>query len=932
MIQIKRNTTVLVELEDWTDGSVRSRQLMDHDYIKVQFTLETPVYFKLGDYIVCDYGRFEITDKSTIEPKHNEDTDGYDYDIRFDSEDTKFKNKLLKYTPENNVSELSFDLTAEISVHVGVLQRNLNALCTKDPTYLYGGQDNWVIEYDTSLAGKSIYIAYNNLSVYDTLTTIADAFECEWWRTDNIFHFGRCENDNEVVDFIYGENVDTMSETDSNKEFATRLYVFGSTRNLPANYREGSQDLTLNGVVQKRLMMPVETPYLQSEGITDEQEAVEAVVIFEDIYPRTQCVVGQVNTYQASVEEEDGTTTTKTFYRVSDTSGFIDLFTEDMILEGETLHIKFESGSLNGMEFECALINKDEVLGKCFEVVVNEDYGRELPDQYLHPNVGDKYILLDWDSTKIDSLNIIPAAEQELREEGKKYLEQLEIDPSNYTCTMAADSMLNVDNSVVYYELGDKVKLINEGFFVNGRTSRIIGFEFNLDMPEDGPRYIVGELATSSRLSKLEGEIEALTSNGNVSIGGSEGGSSIYVIRSGSYVPSTDSNVHSAKRSDLRFLRKDADDIANGHITFNKQDIHLGGTQFGEQFVGGLAGVGGRINEKGQGELESMSLRSWLEVPELRYNRVSVYIGVRWDTFGGGIIEEITPDPNGLETGTGKLKLEGGEVGAIKTGDLCMGIWHDEKGGNASSNSDDNRGNMLFAGFKTVYFQITDVSGANNENFSYTLRSDEEGGNGIHPFVGMHFAGRGSTDDEERQAFTYTTTHYSVALKGVCTWEFQPSNYYEIRGYLEGFSMPAVDKDGNPYTKVFHGYGQVFGNAYIFGQIDEFERLDYVMYIDQSLNGSLAPGETELVTITVKNGYGEDVTSRFTKISVTRTTGDSATDALWNATHTNVSNPFPISFNDLGIDGIHKLLATFNVTATDETTDEQSVNTLDYFS
>ena len=391
-----------------------------------------------------------------------------------------------------------------------------------------------------------------------------------------------------------------------------------------------------------------------------------------------------------------------------------------------------------------------------------------------------------------------------------------------------------------------------------------------------------------------------------------------------------------------RFLSATENDTALGIISF------LQGIQFGEMFVPGLAGRGGRIDGAGHGELRSLRLWESLEVPEFRYNRVNIYIGIRVETFGGGIIESVVPNDD--NTGTVNLKLEGGEYGAVAVGDLCMGIWHDERPyvaqegsmddfdesytiyENAVSNADDRKGNFSFAGFKTVYFEITGVSGANNNSFTYLLRSSLDGGNGIHPFAGMHFAARGNNVNAERRAFTYSTTEYVLALHNVSTWEFQPENYYYIRGKLDGFSMPAVDAYGNTYQKVFHGEGQVLGNAYIFGQIDTFERQVYRMEIDQSMGGSLAPGETEMVTILVKNGYGEDVTSRFTNISVTRNTGDDATDAVWNAAHTSVTNPFMISFSDLGIDGIHKVMAVFNVVATDEATDETANRQMDYFS
>ena len=100
------------------------------------------------------------------------------------------------------------------------------------------------------------------------------------------------------------------------------------------------------------------------------------------------------------------------------------------------------------------------------------------------------------------------------------------------------------------------------------------------------------------------------------------------------------------------------------------------------------------------------------------------------------------------------------------------------------------------------------------------------------------------------------------------------------------------------------------------------ENGECLCYISQSKGGSLAPGEEEEVKVTIVNGYGENVTERFTLFSVTRHTGDKASDALWNNSHTNVGNPFTIAFSDLGIDGIRKSVANFYVTASDEGTGE----------
>lgn len=935
MIQIKRlNGNTIHTFDAVPEGSLVHRELMADHYVKLPFTLDEPIYLKVGDYIeLPDFGHFELT--YPYAPKFDVDSGAYKYELQLDAYYIKWKNKKCRYNPASSASETSFNLTATISTHLTLIVAGINALGNLDTNYRYNLTLSFTFQLVNFPADKidaAKLVQYQDIDFISALNELATAYECEWWVEANVIYFGKCELSGEEIDFELDENVEEMSSSKSSKEFATRIIAFGSTRNLPSNYREDQgADIIHNGVVQKRLMLPLSLcpyGYVQDATIQNETEAVEAVVIDENIYPKVDCYISRIETYQKTVEDEEtGETITRTFYRLYDGSGFN--FNTNMILEGETLHIQFTSGSMNGMDFECQYDNTDHY----YEVVANEDYGRFLPDPDLHPSVNDHFVLYNWDATKIAETGIIDDAEMELYNAVCDKLEDMKVDPNTYECTMRSDWYSNKMDTEVFvcYSLGQKVQLLNPTYFQNGRSSRIIGFEMKLDIPYDTPKYTVGEAQVYSHFKDLQGKVDSLTYNGVTYQNEGSGGSGVYVITTTSQTPASDYNVYSAKRSDKQFLRRDRADTAIGQITFEEKSIHKKGAQFGAQFVPGLVGRGGNIDGNGNGEMRSLKLWEWLEVPELRYNRISIYTGIRWDTFGGGIIEEVTPDAQGGDYGSGKLKLEDGEIGAIAVGDLCMGIWHDQSG-NSSTNTDDNRGNFTFAGFKTVYFQITGVSGAHNQNFTYLLRGQLEGGNGIHPFVGMSFAGRGNDRNTQRQAFTYTTTEYSLALTGVSTWEFQPLNYYEIRGHIEGFSMPAVDASGQSYTKVFHGYGQVFGNAYIFGQLDTFERVGYRMFIEQSLGGSLAPGETEDVTCTILNGYGVNVTDQFTHFSVTRNTGDAASDAVWNAQHTNVQNPFQISFNDLGLDGLHKIMATFNVVATDEATDNTANAQANYFS
>ena len=387
-------------------------------------------------------------------------------------------------------------------------------------------------------------------------------------------------------------------------------------------------------------------------------------------------------------------------------------------------------------------------------------------------------------------------------------------------------------------------------------------------------------------------------------------------------------------------LSRVSDDTAAGIITFLQGIISqgtinaMGGVDFG-QFIDGLFGQGGRITADGVGTLRSLKLWEWLEVPEIRFNRITVNIGMSIRSEGGGIIEKVIvntdSDGNPLATGSAYLKLEDGEYGAIAVNDLNMGLWHDFNGGNATENSDDKQGTVQMRGFKTIYFWITEIpdtdpEGKDNSDqhfFRYQVRSSSNGGNDIHPVDMLHFAQRGNTSNIERQHIVFSTTKYTIKLHNLSTWDFSPSTIYDIDGVLDGFTMEQIGLDGQTYVKQFQGTGHVVGNAYIYGEIEKFERVGYRLIIEQSFNGSIAPNETETETCRILNGYGEDVTFKFLRYSITRDSGDASSDAVWNQKHADLEingSPFTfdIAFTDLGIRSATQISTMFTVTATDE--------------
>lgn len=365
-------------------------------------------------------------------------------------------------------------------------------------------------------------------------------------------------------------------------------------------------------------------------------------------------------------------------------------------------------------------------------------------------------------------------------------------------------------------------------------------------------------------------------------------------------------------------------DTASGHIGFldglssDELSMMKKGVQFGERFAEGQTGFGGKIDGDGAAQLDSLTLRSFLEVPELRFNRVSIQVGNRWRAPGGGIIDHVVIDcdenGNELYSGTAYLHLEEGEIGKVYEDDICQGIWHDgiNPSENATEDFDDSKGNFKFSGFYTAYFRIDkvlSVNGGTNNAFHYSLRNDGKWKLFKHPASMMHFVCYGNFSNVDRQQSRYSTLTYERYLTEVNTWEFSESNIAAQFGDLSNLSVFGLKMDGfSAYLK----------NIYMSGTIKQFEAIGRKMVIDQSLNGYMAPDETETVTVQIVDGYMQDHTNEY-NFKVERDTGDAASDAVWNAKpeHLNCGSVFNISFDDLHINAEHGGISTmFYVTAT----------------
>lgn len=592
LIDIKNISGDIRFSTDFNVGSIGRYSLGKEDYITLPFNVLTPINFKMGDYVdlsgILDEslgGKFakiyEVVDLPT--PTYDQSTGGYNYELRLDAYYWKWKNKKFKYMPEVAGQEASWNLTASLDMQLGVFLRNLQAL-----GYKYRGND-FDFSIDSSVENSAKLMSYENTNLLDALTNMAETWNCEWWVEDNIIRFGRCEN-GDAVRIELGVEAQEMPRSESQGTYATRVYAFGSTRNIPSNYRPVDETVVVNGIVQKRLMLPEGTPYIDAYRYKDgkrvyigeegydigtempQEEAIEDIIFLDEVYPRTECVVGTVGSYTSTIEDEETQeTVTQTFYYVTDTSGLV--FDESYIIDGEELRLVFQSGLLNGMDFGVTFHKAGTSLGSVtlesdvYEIVANDNYGRTLPDETLKPTTGDKFILYGWDSTKITDLGLVSNAEQELRDKTVDCVKKMMVDDGTYNTTLAS-SWVKENMISRTFDIGQRIELVNKSFFETSRISRVIGLEIKLDLPYDAPVYTIGESTAYSRIGELENKVDNLTYKGQTYTSGGRKG--VYIIRTNDSTAPSNSNVFSALRSLAMFLRKDIADTANELITFLK--------------------------------------------------------------------------------------------------------------------------------------------------------------------------------------------------------------------------------------------------------------------------------------------------------------------------------------------------------------------------
>lgn len=762
------------------DSSSRwSEEVASEFVVSVNFTTWEFFVLSVGDYIEVGGKRFSV--KKEYRPKKT-NTQKYTYNISFYGREHDMQDLLfcrLNQGSDDLESVFAYDGTPMEYLQKLVDNMNRN---TDGVTWRVG----------EAITANRQTINFNGLYCWDAAAEIAQAFETEWWLDGEYLNLSKCER-GECVTLGYMKGLKTgltQSENSDSIKWFTRLIPVGSTKNIdPSKY----------GFTH--LQLPSRKTYIDLNtqlGLKEHREESA----FSDIFPHRLGTVSSVR----SEEKTNDETGDYTVYYVKDNA--LPFNPDDYMISGKVILITFESGDLEGREFECNWHNDT----KEFEIInTYPDEDTQIPGGNLIPKAGDTYILTDIRMPD----EYYPIAEQQLQQAVEDYLEEYSRDISIYS---SDTDYIYVDKNKVPLLLGQRVRLEDEQYFTEGyldtRITRVERKITNLSEASVSCSAAVSSSwrsSVNSSLDNLQYVLEKQMMQDN-----------LRVLKTGDPEKPSDYNVFSALRAlteiSTRALSRKNDDTASGLITFIKGiiseavSIFRKGVRFGHFVTGMIGGSGGAVTvDEKTGktvlEVDKAIFREEMVTPKITFNCIDVISGDKANTFAFGTVRSVDTANRIIE-----LDLLEDQLGTSKVNDICRGVFHSLSGGNNTSDSVDANGFLNYAGFATSYFTPSEilVNESGSMRFRYTLQP----GTTIHPMAGMNFYAYGNFTDPDRQAMTYETRYYTRRLKNVDTWVIDPTRNISMQdGLLEGLTIGGF---------VMHGHGTFQENAYLTGPNIQF--------------------------------------------------------------------------------------------------------------
>ena len=383
--------------------------------------------------------------------------------------------------------------------------------------------EDWSYEIADNLPASGD-LSFSNTDIFSALTSIAGKFETEWWfdYARKTIYLSKASHGSEVS-LEVGRNIGIPSTTQSRDSYATRFYVFGSTRNIEQNYA-GSN---VNSIVNKRLTLnPAKYPngYIDiREGLTDSEILVKTLT-FDDVYPRSALTISDLKVrlmwrldsdnqkVQIGTDANGNAVYDQYAIWYFKVPGFS--FNKDMVISGKALSVHFNDGPLSGREFELTYHDKDKDVETSDGTSIHVDAGSfEInfveEGTYIIPSITG---LVPVEGNKVTLFNIRMPDEyksfayDELEKVAKKEIAKQNEDLSNYSFNSnPVDFFMNNPGLSV----GQKVVYKNGSY---SYSTRVIKLETQLDRPYE-QKITIGSEQIKGNTQTLKEDVVSANQN-----------------------------------------------------------------------------------------------------------------------------------------------------------------------------------------------------------------------------------------------------------------------------------------------------------------------------------------------------------------------------------------------------------------------------------
>ena len=777
--KINKEETLVASVPD--DNATLERTLMGADEVTLSVTVSEPLDLRVGDYARLEGSSYTINRAPDLVKASAVE---FRYDLVLESPLYNLLDKIYI----SDVQGLSrFSLSGTLNDFVELLLMNINR-DDFDPGWTWATDKG---DHPVTVVTERKNLSFDNTTCRDVLNRLADEFGVEYVVRDRtVAFYERVENATSLVfEQGRGKGLYTLQRQNVDADnTVTRAYVYGSTENLPVGYRKG----LVERLCPRERDSDKYIPYFENRE--EYPKLVEREVYFDDVKPS---FTGSVDTIG-----EDGLTLT---------CNAIDFSLKEVVI-GKEGRVNFLSGDLTGkaFSFTCdgGLVRTLKLIPQEDEMAPAGDDGKRsmIPNATWRVQVGDKFTFTGITLPEA----YVRTAEALLAEKGRKWMRA--------HSSLRVKYNLDVDYRYVrekgiVFNPGDVVGIVVPGMEMVQRL-RLTSVKKQLytgKLTCEVSNYLEVSLedALTAKIQEVKSSIELDRSEVLNAVNATREWTTRNFGRLADEMTDGEAIVWDADGWQIKTVAQVPDAARWNTHTFDDymdqavktgSDVVFKNLEVGTFIPGMIGGSGVRMDENGYAEMTGLTLREFLEVPELRFNRVDVVSGELWNSIAYGTVESVDT-ANRVVT----LKLEEGELAGLHVNDICRGIFHNLTG-NADGNRVDCCGFLTMAGFSTVYFTPTEIVG--NGKFRYELKP----GTSVHPCPAMKFAVYGNFTDKTRRASAYSTRTYKRYLTGVATWEVDPERNIAMQfGDLSGLHVGGVSMEG---------YSAYLNNIYMKGHLE----------------------------------------------------------------------------------------------------------------